>query len=191
MSLFEKNFKNEIKSYFLSIKLTPQQEKKIESLLRQVDCQESIWIKCRKRFLLPSLVAAALFAFVNLTGIWNAIHRYSNPNTDMLKMSAGLTLMESDPIYGSRFFLFEDMPDVMGREKLRLSLSASHGVTDFPMLSMTKLTKNNEKGVLRKIKTATGKIHGIYAWRQNAYIYGYSVVQSNAFSEGLILENPE
>lgn len=191
MPKFDENLKNEIKSYFDSVKLTPQQEKKIESLLKQGDFRENHWISWRKRFLLPALVAAAVFAFVNLAGIWNATHRGFYLNRGVVGISGNLTLTEQHPSYESRFFLFDETPDGGFQKKPRLSLSTEHDVFGFPLISVAKLNKTNEKGVLRKIKAATGKIHSIYAWRQNAYADGYSVVQSNVFSEGLSLENPE
>lgn len=191
MPKFDENLKNEIKSYFDSVKLTPQQEKRIESLLKRADSQENHSVSWRKRFLLPALVAAAVFAFVDLAGIWNATHRGFYLNGHVVGISNNFLLKDQHPSYESRFFLFNETSDSGFQMKSRLSLSTEHNVSDFPLISIAKLSKANEKGVLRKIKTATGKIHSIYSWRQNAYAYGYSMVQSNAFSEGLSLENPD
>lgn len=95
-------------------------------------------------------------------------------------------LVENYEAHKGHFFLYQGHQGVSIKIKPSALAMPYGGKWDDSILYIVQLDKNMESSfpkerVLRKIRSSTGKIRSIFAWREGAY--GYAMVQPALFSE--------
>lgn len=146
-----------------------------------ITCLANTWIDNSKHDVISEVASShdvvALPADFNLDGNLDDLQEFINdslPNHQAFKPELPKQLVQNYSAYEGRFFLFN------GSQGVSINMvPTALGEFDPSVLYILKLTKNSESSFpvekqLRKIRSATGKIKRVYAWREGTY--GYAMV---------------